>query len=453
MLEITANSSRINEGTDFYDPHYLVWTLNLSEASAEAVTVEYRFLNGTALYGVDTYTGSGTLTFAAGETTREIYLRIDGDSGVELDESIVLELSDPSGAAFAGQAPVLRATSWILDDDGADEPRALFVSNPVVFEGDTGSREAVFELSLSRPAAADFEVTFATADGTALAGEDYQATTGTLTFAAGQTQASVSVPVFGDTDIEPSEGFTLTVTAPEAVAAVSAGQAQILADDAGTPTLSVIGSFSPEGTDFYDPHYLVWTLNLSEASAEAVTVEYRFLNGTALYGVDTYTGSGTLTFAAGETTREIYLRIDGDSGVELDESIVLELSDPSGAAFAGQAPVLRATSWILDDDGADEPRALFVSNPVVFEGDTGSREAVFELSLSRPAAADFEVTFATADGTALAGEDYHATTGTLTFAAGQTQASVSVPVFGDTDIEPSEGFTLTVTAPEAVAAV
>ncbi|MBM1558800.1 cadherin-like domain-containing protein, partial [Sulfitobacter mediterraneus] len=441
------------EGTDFYDPHYLVWTLNLSEASAEAVTVEYRFLNGTALYGVDTYTGSGTLTFAAGETTREIYLRIDGDSGVELDESIVLELSDPSGAAFAGQAPVLRATSWILDDDGADEPRALFVSNPVVFEGDTGSREAVFELSLSRPAAADFEVTFATADGTALAGEDYQATTGTLTFAAGQTQASVSVPVFGDTDIEPSEGFTLTVTAPEAVAAVSAGQAQILADDAGTPTLSVIGSFSPEGTDFYDPHYLVWTLNLSEASAEAVTVEYRFLNGTALYGVDTYTGSGTLTFAAGETTREIYLRIDGDSGVELDESIVLELSDPSGAAFAGQAPVLRATSWILDDDGADEPRALFVSNPVVFEGDTGSREAVFELSLSRPAAADFEVTFATADGTALAGEDYQATTGTLTFAAGQTQASVSVPVFGDTDIEPSEGFTLTVTAPEAVAAV
>src|SRR5690606_2640647 len=101
-------------------------------------------------------------------------------------------------------------------------------------------------------------------DGSAEAGEDYVATSGTLSFAAGQTKASVSVPVNGDTDIEPTELFTLDFTAPALVASTSIGSAEILDDDAGEPTVSVSGSSVTEGTSASDPFYLQWTITLSE---------------------------------------------------------------------------------------------------------------------------------------------------------------------------------------------
>ncbi|WP_422049410.1 Ig-like domain-containing protein [Shimia sp.] len=470
---INVSAASNFEATSGVDPNFLSWTVSLDGPSANEVTVDFRLLAGTGGVGssgsstgqTDAYgTLEGTLTFAPGETSKTVSYRIDADAVDETDEAVVLELFDPSGAALAGDAPVIRTTGWILDDDGTGNNLALFVSRPVVLEGDSGQTQASFDISLSRPAPESFTVDYTTIDGSALAGEDYAATSGTLTFAAGQTSASVTVPVFGDTKIEPSELFTLDFTKPAPVANVSLGSAEIFDDDAGgsAPTINVSAASNFEATSGVDPNFLSWTVSLDGPSADEVTVDFRLLAGTGGVGssgsstgqTDAYgTLEGTLTFAPGETSKTVSYRIDADAVDETDEAVVLELFDPSGAALAGDAPVIRTTGWILDDDGTGNNLALFVSRPVVLEGDSGQTQASFDISLSRPAPESFTVDYTTIDGSALAGEDYAATSGTLTFAAGQTSASVTVPVFGDTKIEPSELFTLDFTKPAPVANV
>lgn len=226
------------EGTTGSDPFYLSWTLSLSEASSEAVTVGYRFLSGTGQAEDDAYGYfSGTsVTFAPGETSRQVFYRIDADSAPEPDESIVLEVFEVTGGALAGNAPVLRETAWILDDDGSDEKLAVFASNPVLVEGDGGSRLALFDVQLSRPVTSEITVDYVTRDGSALAGQDYTATSGALVFAAGQTRAQVAVEVSGDTEIEGAEVFTLDLSsaAPE-IAQISDGVAEIRNDDSSPP--------------------------------------------------------------------------------------------------------------------------------------------------------------------------------------------------------------------------
>lgn len=447
----SVSGSTVNEGTSSGDPFYLQWTISRSGDTSVSESVSYRLLSGTAQAGADVYSyGSGTaVTFAAGETSKTISFRVDADSDFEPDEAVVLEVYNPTGTGrLAGNASVLRSTGWVLDDDGGSGTPSLFVSRPILTEGDSGSREALFELSLSRPAPTAFTVSYSTVDGTAESGEDYTAQQGTVSFAAGQRIASVAVPVLGDTTIEDSEMFTLAISGTGALDEVSLGTALILDDDAGTPTVSVSGSSTREGTSSGDPYYLTWTITLDRAATNDVTVAYRLLSGTAQTGADVYSyGSGTsVTFAAGETSKTVSFRVDADAENEPDQSAVLEVYAVSGATLAGGSPVLRATGWVLDDDGGTQP-SLFVSRPILTEGDDGSKTASFELSLSRPATQAFSVTYETVAGSARPGEDYTPVSGTLEFVRGQTTAGISVPVLGDTEVEPSEMFSLAISNP------
>ncbi|RSK34708.1 hypothetical protein EJA01_07045, partial [Rhodovulum iodosum] len=455
MATVTLSGGSTTELSGSGDRNYLNWTITLSGTTSGDTVVYYRFLSGTAEKERDAYAYfSGTeVTFAPGETSKTIQYRIDSDSVDETDESIVLEVYGVENGTLSGGAPVLRSTAWILDDDGSSQDLALFVSNPVLVERDSGERDAVFELSLSEPAPSNFEVAYTTVDGSAKAGEDYDQTEGTATFVAGQSRAFVRVPVSGDNTLEGTETFSLAVDAGGPVDAEANGEATILDDDAGAalggqPTVSVEGSWASELSGSGDRNYLNWTITLDEPGSGDTVVYYRFLSGTAEKERDAYAYfSGTsVTFAPGETSKTVQYRIDSDSVDETDESIVLEVYDAENAALAGGAPVLRSTAWILDDDGSAQDLALFVSSPVLVEGDDGSQEAVFELSLSEPAPSEFEVSYSTVDGSAVAGEDYTQTDGSLTFVEGQSRAYVRVPVSGDETLEGTEMFTLAVDA-------
>ncbi|ARE42337.1 MSHA pilin protein MshA (plasmid) [Rhodovulum sp. P5] len=436
---------------------YLNFTVTLSEAAPDAITMSYRTLMDTAddgdlYYAATSSYNNGTITFAPGETSVEITIRTDGDYADERDENIVLELYNLSeNAAFAGGEQQLRAMGVILDDDGTGPNLALFVSDPIIEEGDSGTKGAVFELRLSRPAESVFTVTYATRDISAVAGEDYGARAGSVTFSAGQDVATVRVPVYGDTVFEGTESFALVVDAP-ANPSIGieglAGEATIRDDDADPwPSVSISSARATEGS------YLRFVVTLSEPSLDAVTLSYRTLMDTAddgdlYYAATSSYNNGTITFAPGETSVEVTIRTDGEYDDERDENIVLELYNLSeNAEFAGGEQQLRATGVILDNDGTGSNLALFVSNPVLEEGDSGTKEAVFELRLSQPATTAFTVTYATRDISAQAGVDYLAQSGSVSFAAGQDVATVRVQVYGDTTVEGTESFALVVDAP------
>ncbi|MBW6401494.1 M10 family metallopeptidase C-terminal domain-containing protein [Roseomonas sp. HJA6] len=428
----------------------LIYTLTLSEASAAPVSVQYRAMGGTALTGDDyADTGVRTVTFAAGQTVKTIDIQVKTDALDEIDESVVVEVFNPTGgAALEGGQPSLRAIGTILDDDGAGSNLALFVSDPKVIEGDAGKTKVVFELHLSQPATASMTFTYATQDGSAVAGQDYTAKTGSVTFAAGQQTAFVTIDVVGNAVAENNESFFLTVKPSSAAVAGTTGMATILDDDTGggvVPVVSVSGGVLNEITSGYGT--LVYTITLSEPSAASVTLQYRIVGGTALSGTDyAEDGTRTVTFAPGQTVATVEVSVAHDTLDERDESVVLEVFNPTGGVVlpAGQ-PSIQAIGVIRDNDGAGSNLSLFVSDPQLIEGDAGVAQAVFELRLSQPATSAMTFTYSTQDGSAVAGQDYTAKTGSVTFAVGQQTAFVTVNVTGNTAAENNESFFLTVT--------
>ncbi len=187
-----------------------VFTVTLSKASTQAVTVHFTTADGTALAGSDYTAASGTLTFAPSETSKTISIAIVGDALPENDETFSVLLSTPTNATIADRTGI----GTILNDDGTAPPPqpSLSVGDARVTEGNSGTTNATFTITLSAPSSTDVTVRYASADGTATAGSDYTATSGTVTFAPGETTKTVTVAVRGDMVVESDETFALNLS-------------------------------------------------------------------------------------------------------------------------------------------------------------------------------------------------------------------------------------------------
>jgi hypothetical protein len=407
-----------------------VLTVSLSAPSGLPVNVAYATAAGTATAGADFTPTSGTLAFAPGTTSLTVSVPVLGDVLDEADETFTVGLSSASGATIADGQGV----ATIRDDDATP---SLTVSDASVTEGDTGTTSAVFTVSLSAASGLPVTVAYATADGTAVAGGDYTATSGTLTFPAGTTTRTVSVSVLGDLVSEPTETFSLNLSQPaNATLARSQGVGTITDNDA-VPALSVNDVSVVEGNS--GTVAAVFTVSLSAPSPLAVTVDYATADGTAAAGSDYTAKSGTLTFAAGVTTQTVSVLVTGDTVAEAAETFTLTLSHASGATVARAQGV----GTIVDDDG----RSISINDVSITEGNSGTANATFTVRLSSAATSTVTVAYATANGTATAGSDYTAKSGTLTFAAGATTQTVSVPVIGDTLDEADETFLVNLSSP------
>jgi chitinase len=186
-------------------------------------------------------------------------------------------------------------------------------------------------------------VHYATVNGSATAGADFQTGGATLTFAPGVTSQTVSVPVFGDRLAENTETFSVVLSD-----ATGAG----IYDDQGIgtivdnePRLSINNVSKKEGngksTNF------VFTVSLSSAYDQSVTVSFSTAAGTATAGSDYETKSGTVTFAPGETVKTITVAVKGDKAREANETFFVNLSDASSTAFIN---VSKGVGTILNDD-------------------------------------------------------------------------------------------------------
>jgi hypothetical protein len=232
----------------------------------------------------------------------------------------------------------------------------LSVNDVTVAEGTGTATSAVFTVTLSAASSQTVTVGYATANGTATAPADFTATAGTLTFTAGVTSQTVTVPLVADAVVEPTEAFTLTLSAPtNATVADGSGTATITNDDvAALPALSVNDVTVTEGTGAATS--AVFTVTLSAASAQAVTVVYATANGTATAPADFTATAGTLTFTAGATSLTLAVPIVADTTVEPAETFTLTLSGPTNATLADAS----GTATITNDDVTTAPGTVSV---------------------------------------------------------------------------------------------
>jgi hypothetical protein len=150
-------------------------------------------------------------------------------------------------------------------------------------------------------------VAYATSNGTATAGSDYQAASGTLTIPAGQTTGTITVPVNGDRLGEPDETFFVNLSAPTNATVADAQAVGTVIDD--EPRISVGDVSKTEGKKGKTTLF-TFTVTLSAAYDEPVTVSYQTADGTATTADGDYvTRSGTLTFNPGETTKTITITL------------------------------------------------------------------------------------------------------------------------------------------------
>ncbi len=423
----------------------LTFTVSLSRASDEIVRVSYRtddgtgFAAGDATIGRSDYTAaSGTLRFERGETEQTFTVDVHGDVLNEADETFTVALSNPAGAEIEyGEARAL-----ILNDD--ELPTVSIESMRTVTELDSGTSTLQLALSLSAPAARPATVDWTTLDDTAAAGEDYVANMGTAVFSPGETSQTIEIVLMGDVLDEPDEEFAVQLSDPVNAQLDDLFSVVTILDNdlpvpAG-PTLSIGNATVNEGS--LSSVTLTFTVSLSQAATAAVSVDYATIDGTATAGGVAATGgrdylaaSDTVTFAIGEISKQVSITVYSDTLNEANETFTVELINAVGA------PVLdpQGVGTITNDDTAP---TISVGNATVTEGAAGVRSASFVVSLSKSSGRDITVDFDTNDGSAGAGDDYVAASGTLTFTAGQTSAVVSVDVNGDLLNEINETFYL-----------
>lgn len=452
MAIVTISGNSVDEGNRPWN--YFEFELSLDAPATEEIIVGYRLVSGLADASVDlgiySYDGTrathgGTATFDVGEQSALLRLYAQYDSVEELDESFVVEAHIVQGGAqFAGGNSVARAVGFLRDDDGAPNPRTIHVDAPVMVEGDNGVKEAQFLVNLSRPAEKDYSIPWETVAGSASAGSDFKAASGILEIYEGQTEALISVEVFGDKTVEATERFSIRFDAPDDFAAVYIDDAVIMDDDSSDtlPVLTIRGTSDLEGSRPWS--YMTFPVTLDKPAVNDIVVQYRIISGTASATGDVGSSTSQITIPKGATQGIITVYGQYDSTFEQDESYEVEISIASGAAvFPNGAISAKAIGFLINDDSGPAPIAIHASSANVTEGDSGRKNAVFEIELSRPAEKDFTIDYHTVgNGGATPGVDFVSVDGTFEVARGQRHFSVSVPIIGDRDIETNEKFSL-----------
>ena len=322
----------ISDAAAAEDASHLEFVVQLGEQTSVPVEVSYSTSDVTASAGQDYEAASGSLTLQPGTVRRTIRVALVDDDIAETSETFDVTLADAEGATLTDAV----GTGTIADDE---EP-AFSVAGGAGVEG----AAATFHVTLVGTGGDSAAVDYATSDGTAVAGEDYGAVSGRLTFSGGATTRTVSVPLVDDGKDEPAETFFLTLSSPVG-GTIRTATAQATIDDNDEPPRVSIGD--ARGTE---GETLAFPVTLDAASGREVSVAYRTSDGTAFGDEDYEPTEGLLTFSPGESSRTLRVTLLDDADHEPEEHFGLELSSPSNAAFA----VRSATGSIVDDDPADK---------------------------------------------------------------------------------------------------
>lgn len=429
QARLSINDVARAEGNSGATP--FVFTVSLTRASGVPVSFSYSVASSTAIVGSDLPPASGTVTLPPGTLSTNLTILVQGDTNPELDEVFTVNLSNLANATAAKAAGL----GTILNDDALPE---ISIEDIEVTEGDAGTKDALFPLKLSFAVDQPVTVKYLTADGTALASSDYQSRPGAVTFAPGTTTQSIPIPILGDLFNEAAETFFVQVSSATLGRITRARATGAIIDNDPLPAIAVENAGSLEGDS--GTANAVFALNLSTPSGQPVLVSYNTEDGTALSGSDYVAAFGTVTFPPGTTSQSFSIAVKGDTLFEPDETFFVRFSNPAQAVLSTN----RAAGVIINDDPAPQ---LSVSNAEATEK-TGGTNAVFNIFLSKPSLqAPVTVDYETADGSALAGRDYEAVSGHLTFAPGQTQLTIRVPILDDLLHEEDETFELNLSHP------
>ena len=402
----------------------LTYTVTRSANLASATVVNIN-VSGTATSGTDYTGGVATVVIPAGATSATFTIDPTVDGTVEADETVTMTVA--AGTGYTVGVPST-ATGTILNDD---VPSATIAVAPASVSED-GAANLIYTVTLNQASFSALSINY-TIGGTAANGTDYATIASPLVIPAGNTTGTITVDPTADATIEADETVILTLAAGAGytVGVPNSATGTIFNDD--LPNLVINDVTANEGnagiTNF------TFTVSLSApAGPGGVTFDIATANGSATAGVDYVASSLTgQTIPPGSSTYTFTVLVNGDT-----------LNEPSETFFVNMTNVINAV--VVDGQGVgtivnDDPLpSLSINDVTVVEGNAGTVNAVFTVTLSAASGQTVSVNYATADGTATQPADYTNTSGTLTFTPGQTTQTITVPVIVETIPEANETF-------------
>ncbi|MBB3800650.1 outer membrane autotransporter protein [Xanthomonas arboricola] len=429
-FNITINPSRtasiavspVNRSEDSGDA--FVYTVTLSQTNTSATTVNLA-RSGTATSGAD-YSGAvSSVVVPANASSASFSVTPIADSVVEPDETVTFSVANGTGYSPGSPAS---ATATIVNDDVTTA--SIAVSPTSVAED--GGTNLTYTVTLTNPSATAVSIGFSVG-GTATSGTDFAAVNSPLVIPAGLTSGSIVIDPTADATSEPDETVVITLNTGSGyvVGSPNSATGTILNDD--VPSLSINDVSVNEGNA--GTTTATFTVSLSQpAGAGGVSFDISTADGTANAGSDYVASSlSGQTIPAGSSSATFSVLVNGDSLNEPDETYFVNISNVTGANVADA----QGLGTIVNDDTAP---ALSIDDVSVIEGNSGTTTATFTVSLSTASGQTVTVNYATADGTATAGSDYAARSGTLSFAPGTTTQTVAISVNGDLSVEPNETY-------------
>ena len=455
MLSIAPDGVKEDSGSG------LVYTFTRTGVTDNALTVNFG-VEGTATFGTtDTdysqsdpasfNATSGTVTFAANQTTKTVTLTPKVDNVVELDEAIALILRTGTGYTLGTTTPVIGTiknddtsvtvavapTDGVLEDSGTDLvytfTRDGAIDNDLSVNFNVGGN-AVFETDYDLSGADNFGVT-----------------NGTVMFNAGESTATVTVTAIADTDVETNEAVTLSLgTGAGYTLGTTTTAIGTIKNDDTLVSLAV----TPNGVDENSGTGLVYTFTRTGVTDNELTVNFN-VGGDAVFGVTgaDYTqsnaasfgsGVGTVTFAAGQDTKTVRLTPVADNVVELDKTIALTLATGTGYNVGTTTAV---TSTIKNDDTLV---TLAVSPDNVLEDSPTDLVYTFTRTVAsdRPLTVNFNVSADAdlgTDYTQSGAASFASGISTVTFAANELTKTVRLTPVADNVVELDKAIALTLT--------
>ncbi len=386
--------------------------------------VVYYSLSGTASNGVDYVSPSGALTIPAGQTSADVVVTPIDDLLLEGDESVTLTLTQNPGYDVGNSSS---ATLFIRDN----EKVSVSITAATASASEPGSAFGSFRISRGSVVNGNLTVNLAIS-GTATPGADYVPLDNAVLIPDGSSFVTVDLIPFDDLHIEPTEDVILTLVASTNYNLGAPNQARVTIDDDDSANVPAVG-FTFNASSVLESESPGISVSLSYTSAVPVTVNYRWLGGTASNN-DFSLPLGPLTFEPGERAKSIPLLINDDSVVEPNETIRIALFDPVGVTHDGN----KIHTYTIIDDDASSVSVAATANA----SEVGPTPGNFRITRGGGTNASLLVNFQVT-GTASAPNDYAPLGTSVTIPAGVTSVDVPVNPVPDTVVELDQTVVLT----------
>lgn len=401
-------------------------TVIRTNGSSGSVSVNYSIVPGTALPVVNYVDASGSVTFGNGEIAKTIAVQLVNNSQVQGTVNFSVVLSNPTGGATL--TPPTATTVSILDND-----TGVSFLNATNYVSETNGFGSIVVQRIGNISNA-FQVNFTTTNGTALAGTNYTTTAGTLSFVSGEVFKNISVPLFNQhTPTNLTFGVTLSAPVPAQLLAPSNALVVLQGGNAGlsftNSTLSVFKNVGVVALPVICNNPGLEPI-IVDSNTIPLSVSYFTADGTAIAGQDYTVTSGTLIFTNGIGTNYIFVPIINNSLITGSRTFTVCLTN---ATATGKVtwPSNQVVTIIDSNSGLSFSRPAYTA----LKTDASASITVLRTDNTNTTSS---VSFATADGTAIAGADYFPTNGTIIFTNGETSHSFVVKLISSGQVQPDK---------------